>query len=208
VQNSFSYCRNNPIKYQDLTGAIEKSVDEIIEYSGCFEDDFNVLLIVHVPDVENIEEGYIGHIEVALKYFDKWRIYSYGPASHSGITANSGSADACLKVREGNDKWETKKYKYSSYGIAFYRPSLLIRHAIQVMSEDLGKTGEFKTPATGKYDMKNSNYDQYSLVSGLGCVCRDYANRILTALSIDVLNEYNSADEYFPKGFYNAYRNR
>ena len=204
IQNVYNYCRNNPVIYHDVCGNTEEIVDEIIDYVGCTEDDYNVLLIIYVPDVENREKLEIGHMEVALKYKDEWLVYSYGPESIDGLQLNSGSQDAVLKVR--NNKWKTK-YKCTSYGIATYRPSLVIHHAIRVIASDLGKENFTGVPKKGAYKFANKDYGTYSLLSELGHVCRDYCDRILLSMNIYILHEPNP-DTYFPKGFYNDYLSR
>ena len=143
-------------------------------------------------------------MEVALKYKNEWLVYSYGPEHTDGLQMNSGSQNAVLKVR--SNKWKAT-YKYTSYGIAMYRPSLVINHAIRVIASDLGYENFTGVPKIKTYPFANKDYGTYSLSPKLGHVCRDYCDRILTSMNIDIMHEHNP-DTYFPKGFYNEYLSR
>lgn len=103
-------------------------------------------------------------------------------------------------------KWKAT-YKYTSYGIAMYRPSLVINHAIRVIASDLGYENFTGVPKIKTYPFANKDYGTYSLSPKLGHVCRDYCDRILTSMNIDIMHEHNP-DTYFPKGFYNEYLSR
>ena len=204
-QNVFSYCRNNAINYSDQNGYSEQSfnIPEETIFIDSTLSSVNVLLLVYVPDKEDIDNGVIGHFELAIEYNDQWLVYSYGIGKVDSKDPEVYSA--LLKVRERADWGQGSGIHYTRYAFGFRASEEQIENGIRMMGVHTGK-GEFAIPKVGKYSLtKESGFATYSLNKEKGNVCRDYVAQTLLAIGIDFLEStmFKNDEAYYPTGFMN-----
>lgn len=204
-QNVFGYCRNNAINYSDQSGCSEQSfnIPEETIFIDSTLSSVNVLLLVYVPDQEDIDNKVIGHFELAIKYNNQWLVYSYGIGKVDKSDPEVYSA--LLKVREKADWGQDSGISYARYAFGFHASEEQIRNGIGTMGIHTGK-GEFAIPRVGEYPLSSkSGFATYSLNKEKGNVCRDYAARILSVIGILFMESalFKTDEAYYPTGFMN-----
>jgi len=208
TQNTYTYCRNSPVKYQDSSGYSEVSFipDDIEYYEGANEENVNVILFYYVPEqATDIENKIIGHYELAIKYPDDWYVYSFGPTGE----ATKGNYQGRITIRESADWGSNQKYATVRYAIGFHSDVPLQTAFVYMASQTLYPNAA--APKSGKYNTtKESEFSTYSLS---GNACLSFVKAVFNLLNIDIFNQpwatgATTPNTYYPSKFRADWENR